>query len=47
MGQEQIHQGIQHIDLAAVLGQATQTSFLETELLFGHSERVLSLAAYV
>jgi hypothetical protein len=43
--QEQIRQRCQHIDFAAVLGQATQPGFLETELVFNHSERVLDLGA--
>ena len=36
-----------HIDLAAVLGHATQPGFLETEPLFNHSERMLKLGAQV
>ena len=43
--QEQVRQRCQHNDFAAVLGQATQTGFLEPELVFDHSERVLDLGA--
>ena len=46
-GHEQIRQGCQHIDLAAVLGQATKSGLLKAELLFDHSERVLELGADV
>jgi hypothetical protein len=36
----------QHIDLATVLGQATQGAFLKAELLFDHSEWVLYLGTF-
>ena len=42
---EQIGQPCQHIDLAAVLGQATQSGLFKAELLLDHSERVLDLGA--
>jgi hypothetical protein len=42
---EQIGQPCQHIDLAAVLGQATQPGLLKAELLLDHPERVLDLGA--
>ena len=43
----QIGQGCQHMDLAAVLGQATQPGLLEAELLLNHPKRVLDLGADV
>ena len=41
----QIGEGCQYMDLAAVLGQATQPGLLKAELVFDHSERVLDLGA--
>ena len=41
----QIGQGCQHMDLAAVLGQATQPGLLKAELLLDHPERMLNLGA--
>ncbi len=39
MSEIYISLGCQHMDLAAVLGQATQPGFLEAELLIDHPER--------
>ena len=44
---KQVRQRCQDIDLAAVLGQATQPGLLEAELLLDHSERMLNLGADV
>jgi len=41
----QIRQCYQNMDLAAVLGQATQPGLLEAELLLDHPERMLNLGA--
>jgi len=41
----QIGQGCQHMDLAAVLGQATQPGFLKAELLLDHPGRMFNLGA--
>ncbi len=45
--QEQIRQRCQHIDLAAVLGQAAHPGFLKAELLLDHPEWVFDLGADV
>ena len=42
---EQIDGPCQHIDLAAVLDQATQSGLFKAELLLVHSERVFDLGA--
>ncbi len=44
---EQIREGSNHFDLAAVLGQAAQPGLLKTELLLDHSEGMLGLGADV
>ena len=44
-GLEQVRHCRQNVDLAAVLGQATQPGLLKAELVFDHSERVLDLGA--
>ena len=46
-GKVQIHQCCQHMNLAAVLGQATQPGLLEAELLLDHPKRMLNLGADV
>jgi len=43
----QIGEGCQYMDLAAVLGQATQPGLLEAELLLDHPKRMLNLGADV
>jgi hypothetical protein len=47
LGQEQIDEDCQHIDLAAILGQTTQPGLLKTELLLDASEGMLSFGADV
>ena len=42
-----IGQSGQHIDLAVILCQATQSGFFKAELLFDHPEWVLDLGADV
>jgi len=46
-GQKQIRQRCQHVELAAVLGQAAQPGFLKAKLLLEHPKRVLNLGAGV
>ena len=42
-----IGQSGQHIDLAVILCQATQSGLFKAELLFDHPEWVLELGAHV
>jgi hypothetical protein len=44
-GQEHVRQSCQHIDLAAVHGDAEQSGFLKAELIVEHPERVFNLRA--
>jgi hypothetical protein len=47
LGQEQIDQDCQHLDLAAVLGQAGQPRLLKVELLLDHSGGMFTFGADV